>query len=42
MAKNFYGWSLALSPVNTNGATVRVVPSQMGTIFVNAFATSTT
>jgi hypothetical protein len=41
-AFNVYGWSLSYSPVNTNGATIKVVPSQMGTIFVNAFATTTT
>jgi hypothetical protein len=39
-AKNFYGWALDYSPINTIGARVRKEPDSMGTIFVNAFETS--
>jgi hypothetical protein len=39
-AQNPYGWSPYSLP-NTEGALIRVVPSAIGTIFVDAFATDT-
>lgn len=38
---NAYGWSLAHSPENAIGATIRVEPVAVGTIFINAFETTT-
>lgn len=40
-ATNAYGWALDYSPINTIGATIRTEPVTMGTIFVNAFETTT-
>ena len=41
-AYNSYGWAEEYSPVNEGGATVRVIPSQMGPISVNAVETTIT
>jgi hypothetical protein len=40
-ANNQYGWADDYGPVNTGGATVRTEPAAVGTIFVNAFQTTT-
>ena len=41
-AYNIYGWQENYSPVNTEGITVRRVPSKMNAISVNAVETTTT
>jgi hypothetical protein len=41
-SQNIYGWSLNYSPVNTIGATIRVVPEPVAWIFVNSIMTTTT
>ena len=37
---NSYGWADSYSPINTSGETLRVEPTTMGTIYINAFETT--